>query len=40
MVGAIGIFCIYHPGRYLGSHGARCKVTQSEDGVELAGRQE
>ncbi|GKU02658.1 rtm1 [Fusarium langsethiae] len=39
MAGAIIIFCIYHPGRYLGSHGTRCKATQSEDGVELAERQ-
>ncbi|CAG1984872.1 unnamed protein product [Fusarium graminearum] len=36
MVGAIGIFCIYHPCRYLGKNGARCKDVQSEDRVELA----
>ncbi|CAG7564901.1 unnamed protein product [Fusarium equiseti] len=36
MVGAIGIFCIYHPGKYLGRHGARFKVAQPEDNVELA----
>ncbi|KAF4464614.1 RTM1 [Fusarium albosuccineum] len=38
MIGAIGIFCIYHPSRYLGSHGARRKATESEDSVELAER--
>ncbi|RGP63484.1 hypothetical protein FLONG3_9871 [Fusarium longipes] len=36
MIGAIGIFCIYHPSRYLGSHGARHKAARSENSVELA----
>ncbi|CEI40804.1 hypothetical protein FVEN_g1506 [Fusarium venenatum] len=38
MVGAIGIFCIYHPCRYLGKSGGRCKGVQSVDSVELAER--
>ena len=38
MVGAIGIFCIYHPSKYLGRNGARFKVVQPEESVELAGR--
>ncbi|KAM5348780.1 hypothetical protein ACJ41O_008603 [Fusarium nematophilum] len=38
MVGAIGVFCIYHPSRYLGRHGARRKAIKSEDSVELAVR--
>ncbi|WZH42148.1 Rtm1-like protein [Fusarium acuminatum] len=36
MVGAIGIFCIYHPSRYLGSHGPRFRAVCAEDTVELA----
>lgn len=39
MVGAIGIFCIYHPSRFLGRHGARTKIVQPEEGVELAEQQ-
>ncbi|RBR24086.1 uncharacterized protein FIESC28_03199 [Fusarium coffeatum] len=38
MVGAIGIFCIYHPSKYLGKHGARFKVVQPEESVGLAER--
>ncbi|CAM1506375.1 Fc.00g060160.m01.CDS01 [Cosmosporella sp. VM-42] len=36
MVGAIAIFCIYHPSRYLGRDGARRKILDSDDTVELA----
>jgi hypothetical protein len=36
MVGAIAIFCIYHPSRYLGSHGPRFRAVCAEDTVELA----
>ncbi|OBS19600.1 hypothetical protein FPOA_11325 [Fusarium poae] len=38
MVGAIGIFCIYHPYRYLGESDGRRKGVQAEDSVELAER--
>ncbi|KPM36640.1 hypothetical protein AK830_g9922 [Neonectria ditissima] len=37
MIGAIGIFCIYHPSRYLGQQGARRKTPGSYDNVELSG---
>ncbi|KAM0562758.1 hypothetical protein ACHAPJ_001598 [Fusarium lateritium] len=36
MTGAIAIFCIYHPSRILGKHGARRKAVRVEDSVELA----
>ncbi|KAH7161354.1 RTA1 like protein-domain-containing protein [Dactylonectria macrodidyma] len=36
MVGAIGIFCIYHPSRYLGKHGAWRKDLRSDE-TELSG---
>ncbi|KAH7013520.1 RTA1 like protein-domain-containing protein [Ilyonectria destructans] len=36
MIGAIGIFCMYHPSRYLGKHGARRKALQSDE-TELSG---
>ncbi|KAF4446530.1 hypothetical protein F53441_9835 [Fusarium austroafricanum] len=39
MVGAIGVFCIYHPSRYLGIHGAKAKAVGTGDSVELAMRQ-
>ncbi|KAI8723884.1 hypothetical protein NCS52_00245200 [Fusarium sp. LHS14.1] len=35
MIGAIGIFCIYHPSRYLGRDGARRKAVGSQDSVEF-----
>ncbi|KAH6900771.1 RTA1 like protein-domain-containing protein [Thelonectria olida] len=37
MIGAIGIFCIYHPSRYLGKHGARRKALESDDTIEIGG---
>ncbi|KAF9775577.1 hypothetical protein IL306_006318 [Fusarium sp. DS 682] len=36
MVGAIGIFCFYHPSRYLGRNGGRSMYVAAEDTVELA----
>ncbi|KAF4945413.1 hypothetical protein FGADI_11915 [Fusarium gaditjirri] len=36
MTGAIGIFCFYHPSRYLGRNGARFKFIRTEDAIELA----
>ncbi|KAI9151850.1 RTM1 [Paramyrothecium foliicola] len=33
---AIGIFCFYHPSRYLGSNGSSCRVSKKTNGVELA----
>ncbi|KAH7261249.1 RTA1 like protein-domain-containing protein [Fusarium redolens] len=36
MVGAIGIFCFYHPSRYLGRNGVRSKSVRIEDTIELA----
>ncbi|KAJ4160572.1 hypothetical protein NW754_003691 [Fusarium falciforme] len=38
MIGAIGIFCIYHPSRYLGRDGARRKAVGSRDSVEFVER--
>ncbi|RTE82339.1 hypothetical protein BHE90_003180 [Fusarium euwallaceae] len=38
MIGAIGIFCIYHPSRYLGRDGARRKAVGSPDSVEFIER--
>ncbi|EEU40456.1 uncharacterized protein NECHADRAFT_66702 [Fusarium vanettenii 77-13-4] len=38
MIGAIGIFCIYHPSRYLGRDGARRKAVGSQDSVEFVER--
>lgn len=35
MLGAIGIFCIYHPSRYLGRHGARGEAPKSNDSIEM-----
>lgn len=35
MIGAIAIFCIYHPSRYLGRHGARRQAIKSEESTEL-----
>lgn len=37
MMGAIGIFCIYHPSRYFGKHGARRKGIEQDDSVEIGG---
>lgn len=39
MVGAIAIFCFYHPGRYLGPKAASSRGPKIEDGVELTGGQ-
>ncbi|EWG42071.1 hypothetical protein FVEG_15388 [Fusarium verticillioides 7600] len=36
MAVAIGIFCLYHPSRYLGRNGARSKSVRTEDTIELA----
>ncbi|KAF6523822.1 hypothetical protein HZS61_012321 [Fusarium oxysporum f. sp. conglutinans] len=36
MAGAIGIFCFYHPSRYLGRNGGRHKSVRTEDTIELA----
>ncbi|KAF5724755.1 RTM1 [Fusarium mundagurra] len=36
MAVAIGIFCFYHPSRYLGRNGARSKSVRTEDTIELA----
>lgn len=39
MIGAIGIFIIYHPSRYLGQNGAAPpKEARSDESVELVGR--
>lgn len=37
MIGAIGIFCIYHPSRYLGKDGANRKPIDSEEAIALSG---
>lgn len=39
MIGAIGIFVIYHPGRFLGQDGAaQHKEPWSDESMELAGK--
>ncbi|KID78000.1 uncharacterized protein G6M90_00g037950 [Metarhizium brunneum] len=39
MIGAIGIFVIYHPGRFLGQDGAaQPKESRSDESMELAGK--
>ncbi|KAI5467780.1 RTA1 like protein-domain-containing protein [Mariannaea sp. PMI_226] len=35
MAGAIGIFCIYHPSRYLGNRRATRKALSSDDPIEI-----
>lgn len=37
MIGAIGIFCIYHPSRYLGKDGGNRKPIDSEEAIALSG---
>ncbi|KAF5608738.1 RTM1 [Fusarium subglutinans] len=36
MAVAIGIFCFYHPGRYLRTNGAQSKSVRTDDTIELA----